>query len=525
MSEVHPIRGSGDVAELVRGTDWTTKGLAPLAEWPQSLIAKLNMVLAAPFPMQLYWGPEMLAFYNDALAVSLPGKHPHILGTPGRDAYREAWPLVGQQLKDVMDRGSAFSFHNVSIPLSRGEAVEDTYWDYSYSPIFEADGTVAGVLNLAREVTDVVKARQARDASEEQRDLAMDAAELGMWWYDSDTGVVVADERKRRIGGSGPNGSVNDWLALLHPEDIQRVGEHFQAALESRAPYGLEYRIVRADGTRWVRSRGRLVVGPDDRRRMFALVEDITALKLVEESLQRSQTALIQSEKLAAVGRLASSISHEINNPLEAVTNLIYLIRESGTLADVRQYAQIAERELRRVSIITTQTLRFHKQSSKPVAVSCSDLIGETLSVYHGRLVNSRVRVEKRKRALRPVRCMDGEIRQVLSNLIANAIDSMPFGGRLLIRSREATNWQTGHSGLVLTVADTGMGMSPSTKMQIFEPFFSTKGIGGTGLGLWVSREIVSRHSGALRIRSSQKEGASGTVFALFLPFESQVTV
>ena len=154
--------------------------------------------------------------------------------------------------------------------------------------------------------------------------------------------------------------------------------------------------------------------------------------------------------------------------------------------------------------------------------MSCSDLFGETLSVYQGRLVNSGIDVEKRKRAKRPAECFEGEIRQVLSNFISNAIDAMhPGGGRLVLRSREATQWTTGEKGLVLTVADTGPGISPEQQKKIFDAFYTTKGIGGTGLGLWISKEIVERHCGAIRLRSSQAPEHHGTVFSLYLPFSA----
>jgi signal transduction histidine kinase len=140
------------------------------------------------------------------------------------------------------------------------------------------------------------------------------------------------------------------------------------------------------------------------------------------------------------------------------------------------------------------------------------------LSIFQGRLVNSHITTGKRLRSTEPVNCFDGEIRQVLSNLVGNAIDAMhPGGGRLMLRSREATDWPSGRKGVTLTVADTGSGMTPETRARIFEPFFTTKGINGTGLGLWVSDDIVKRHRGVLRVRSTPQVG---TVFALFLPFD-----
>jgi PAS domain S-box-containing protein len=244
-------------------------------------------------------------------------------------------------------------------------------------------------------------------------------------------------------------------------------------------------------------------------------LHDITERKQVA-------TALINNEKLAAVGRLAASIAHEINNPLESVTNLLYLARLSNEPSEVKEYLITADRELRRVGAITTQTLRFHRQSTRPSEIDCEELIEGVLSVYQGRIVNSCVEVEHRRRAVRPVMCFDGEIRQVINNVVANAIDAMhPDGGRLLLRYRDATDWRTERKGLVITVADTGPGMTKHTLGKIFEAFFTTKGIGGTGLGLWISREIVNRHNGGLLVRSSQQEGRSGTVVSLFLPLEA----
>jgi PAS domain S-box-containing protein len=260
------------------------------------------------------------------------------------------------------------------------------------------------------------------------------------------------------------------------------------------------------------------------RREADGTISGIIVLGVDVTESKRAELALMQTEKLAAVGRLASSIAHEINNPLESVTNLLYLARESAVNPQAREYLHLADRELRRVSVIANQTLRFHRQSSKPKPLTCNDLIDSALTIYQGRLFNSQVRVEQRNRAVRPVVCFDGEIRQVLSNLIGNAIDAMhPAGGRLLIRTREGVQWKTGRTGLVITVADTGSGMSAKTTQRIFEPFFTTKDIAGTGLGLWVSHEIVERHGGSLTVRSSQRPGKSGTVFTLFLPYDAVV--
>jgi two-component system NtrC family sensor kinase len=235
---------------------------------------------------------------------------------------------------------------------------------------------------------------------------------------------------------------------------------------------------------------------------------------------QKAAKALMQSEKLAAVGRIASSMAHEINNPLEAVTNLLYLSRQkAGDDAELESWLDQADQELRRISIIANQTLRFHRQASKPQAITCLSLFSETLNVYESRIRNAGIVVEKRKRANEPVECFEGDIRQVLSNVVSNAIDAMPMGGRLIVRSREGRDWQTGRRGLILTVADTGTGISDETQQRIFEAFFTTKGIGGSGLGLWISADIMRRHEGTITIRSSQRCGHKGTAVSLFIPF------
>ena len=245
--------------------------------------------------------------------------------------------------------------------------------------------------------------------------------------------------------------------------------------------------------------------------------QDVTARVEFEEALR-------ESEKLAAAGRLAASIAHEINNPLEAITNLIYLARRAENLAEVEHHLGIADEELRRVALLTSQSLRFYKQSTAPTAVRPSDLLDGVLDVYARRMEAAHLRVERRERMSESVVCFESELRQVLSNLVRNAMDAMRGReGRLMVRTREGSDLQRDLRGVLITVADTGTGITPEVSGRIFEAFYSTKGNSGTGLGLWVTREIVARHKGRLRVRSSARPGASWTVFQLFLPYQGLV--
>ena len=238
------------------------------------------------------------------------------------------------------------------------------------------------------------------------------------------------------------------------------------------------------------------------------------------------ELALRESEKLAAVGRLASSIAHEINNPLEAVMNLLYLATQTlpdlPETAEAALYLRQADIEVQRIKLVTAQSLRFYKQSNRAGAVSAHQLLDATIDVYGSKLTNYGIAVERRHRPAPPVVCLASEIRQVVSNLLANAIDATMAAerGRLVVRSRETIDWPTGRRGVVLTIADTGKGMSPETRANLYKAFYTTKGAAGNGLGLWISAEIILRHQGRLAVRSRQVPHPSGTVFRLFLPFE-----
>jgi hypothetical protein len=218
------------------------------------------------------------------------------------------------------------------------------------------------------------------------------------------------------------------------------------------------------------------------------------------------------------------SLARQVMALIEARYNLIENKRTVAALlqSDVQHWLGEADLELRRISIIANQTLRFHRQSSLPQEVSCLSLFTPTLDLYEARLRNANIVVEKRKRAQELVECYEGDIRQVLSNLITNAIDAMPHGGRLLVRSREGTDWTTGRKGIVLTIADTGKGIDADIQKRMFEAFFTTKGNNGAGLGLWMSTQIIHRHHGTLSIRSAHGRDKSGTVVTIFLPLAAR---
>lgn len=247
------------------------------------------------------------------------------------------------------------------------------------------------------------------------------------------------------------------------------------------------------------------------------IARDITEQKKIEHALRTT-------EKLAAAGRLAATVAHEINNPLEAVTNLVYLARRDLTdTSKVGSYLELASRELERVAHIARQTLGFYRETSSPLTFNVGRALDDLLLLYSGRFLARKIHVEKQFDKDLEITAMSGEIRQAFSNLITNAIDAMPAGGRLIVRaSRSHVHRGSDTPGVRITVLDTGSGIAAKDRKQLFQPFFTTKIDVGTGLGLWITRGIVEKHGGTIRLRTRTGPVAPGTAFSIFLPMDGK---
>jgi PAS domain S-box-containing protein len=245
---------------------------------------------------------------------------------------------------------------------------------------------------------------------------------------------------------------------------------------------------------------------------------DITAQLLAEEALR-------ETEKLAAMGRVAGIIAHEINNPLAAITNTLYLVRNHPSLDDTaRHFADVAEQELQRVSHITRQTLSFYRESKQPIPVNLPQLLDDVLELQDRVLHSSHIKLRKRYASSPVVQGFPVELRQVFLNLIGNAVQAMPGGGTLGIYVREANDWVRQRRGTSISILDTGVGIKPEDAKRLFQPFFSTKSTKGTGLGLWISKGIVQKYDGSLTCRSFRTKDGSATCFRVFLPVSGPTT-
>jgi len=533
--------GDGEMADRIRALNWEMTALGPISEWPETLIVAVNMMLSASHPILLLWGPELILLYNDAFRPILTDRHPESLGQRGREFWTDVWPVVGQQLESVLLKAQAVSSQNALVPIMRNGKLEDAYFNYSYSPVFTPRGEVAGVITICQDVTANTLAGVERMGAEKalrSRQEELDRTLRALGAERARLLKIVQQAPAFFVLLEGPTHVITmvNSLYLKLVGDRNLLGKPVAEALPEAVEQGYVAMLDR------VLSTGEPVTGqgarfdvswaegqaPDEHYLDFTYqplreednsISGIIVLGVDVTENKRQQKALAQNEKLAFVGRLASSIAHEINNPLAAVTNLLYLARSSGSQAQMEEFLDRADDELRRIAVISNQTLSFSKHASDPQTVTSADLIDSAINVYRGRLKSDRLDVEKQIRSCRAISCFEGQIRQVLNNLVGNALDAMQGRrGRLLLRSQDARDWRSGQEGVLITVADTGGGVPAEFRKKIFEPFFTTKGQSGTGLGLSVSQDIVARHKGWLRFRSSQKFDHTGTVFSMFLP-------
>jgi signal transduction histidine kinase len=270
----------------------------------------------------------------------------------------------------------------------------------------------------------------------------------------------------------------------------------------------------------------------------FPALVSVTALRDADEDIigylligtdntarKQAEEALLRSEMLASAGRMAASIAHEINNPLEAMMNTLYLARTTPDIPDLAlEYLAIADGELMRIAHITRQTLGFYREFSAATSNSASGLIESVVNLLQAKIRASGAKVEQQCDESLGVMGIAGELRQVLANLLANSLDAIGQNGRIVVRTAASIDPSDGRSRVRITVADCGCGLAKATSKQIFDPFFTTKGSVGTGLGLWVCKQLVEKNTGTIRVRSATHGASKGTTFSVLLPRDAAPT-
>jgi PAS domain S-box-containing protein len=305
------------------------------------------------------------------------------------------------------------------------------------------------------------------------------------------------------------------WIDRVHPDDAQRVRSHYEMAARTKDESQVEYRFIKADGEIiWVREAARLT-NERGATHLIGTTRDITDSKVLEQ-------ALVAEEKLAALGRLSAAIAHEINNPLQAALNLIYAA--DGTADPQRhEFLKRAEQELRRAAEIARITLGFYKGGDAYSEVDFGRISSDLAFLYEPRLRDKNFKFAAKISARAILLGSQGEIRQILSNLLSNALDAVLEHGRIDLRISPSQDWRNGpRPGVRMTVFDNGHGFNAKAMDRAFLPFFTTKTATGTGLGLWVVKQLAEKYHGRITIRSSRAASRHGTAVSIFLPKQPQ---
>jgi PAS domain S-box-containing protein len=381
-------------------------------------------------------------------------------------------------------------------------------------PRYSPDGSFEGYVGGCLDIHDQKEAREAQRrlaAIVESSDDAIASKDLN--------GIITSwNKSAERLFGYKAEEIVGKSILTLIPPELHRdedmiLGkirrgeriEHFETVRVTKSGERIEVSLTISP----VKDEHGKVIGA------AKIVRNITENKKIERALRTT-------EKLAAAGRLAATVAHEINNPLEAVTNLVYLAkRDLPESAKAAGHLKLAQRELERVAHIARQTLGFYRDTSQPLRFSVTKTIDDLLALYEKRFESRNIRVTRQYEGEIEITALAGEIRQAVSNLITNAIDAMPEGGELCIRATPTHEWSnSGHPGVRITVLDTGSGIAPKHRKNLFQPFFTTKEDVGTGLGLWITRNIVEKHHGSIQVKSRMDAERHGTAFSIFLPQE-----
>jgi PAS domain S-box-containing protein len=374
------------------------------------------------------------------------------------------------------------------------------------SPVRDSSGNVIGASKIARDISGrkQIEELQARLAAiVESSDDAIVSKDLN--------GIIRSwNDAARRMFGYTPEEIVGQSILRLIPKELHPEEDVILAKLRSGE------RIDHYETVRQRKNGERFEISVTISPLIDPQGNVIGASKVAREISERKriERQLMQSEKLAVTGRMAATIAHEINNPLASVLNLIYLARTSKSLSSARSYMKTAETELERVSHIARQTLGYYRENGTQVPVLLQELVEDVISVYQGKLNAAGITVDCRFEDHPPITASKGELVQVFSNLVANSIDAMPRGGVLHIGVKKIDE----PAEVEVTIRDHGTGISTEHLDRVFEAFFTTKGNLGTGIGLWVVKQLVERHGGRITLSSSTEPETTGTTIRIFLP-------
>lgn len=393
-------------------------------------------------------------------------------------------------------------------------AQEEVRWVRGTASPIRVRGKMIGYIGTITDITAITAANLKLAESEARFRQLADAMPQMVWTAHADGSVDYYNskwyERTKLIPGRYGDES---WKRLLHPDDVEPCLERWSEALRFGQPYEIEYRFEDKNGRyRW--HLGRAIPVRDAGAKVVKWIGTCTDI----DDLKRTQDKLLRAEKLAAAGKLAASIAHELNTPLGSVLNLIYLARVEGNAQLKNQYLKSAEGELERVSSLANRCLSIYSGGTSKEHVRLDELADEVVGVFRDSAVSRGISIYRRTDGNPTVFGSHDDLRHLVVNLVSNAIDALPENGKLGVYTRYGRDSKTARRCVRMTVADNGSGIANQVRKLIFDPFFTTKKETGTGLGLWIARNVVENHGGTIRVRSSARPARHGTVVSICLP-------
>jgi PAS domain S-box-containing protein len=499
------LKGGGEMGQLTRDFDWGKTVLGDPEDWSQSLLTTVSIILNSKFPMFLWWGDELIQFYNDAYRPSLGqnGKHPTALGQRGIDCWPEIWPVIKPLIDQVLETGESTWSENQLIPIYRNNKLEDVYWTFSYSKVVDETGNAGGVLVICNETTAQVRSYNNIETAKNELEFAIEAADLGTWDLNPATNTFIGNHRLKKWFGLADHEEVdlNNALEAIIPEDRDRVTNAIQNAVAagSDGHYNIIYTIQDRDGMRRiVEATGRAKFDEDGNVYQFSgILQDVTE----EYQLQLRKDEFI------------SVASHELKTPITSLSAsmqiLQKLVKTDPASDKVPMFVNKASNNLNKLIHLLDDLLNVTKIQQGQLALNinrfdivelvrdCCDHINPASDYEFVFLGDEELMVYADYR----------RIDQVMINLISNAVKYSPSSKRIEITVMHDDERAT------VCVRDFGIGINPQKLPHLFDRYYRVDAFGhqfsGLGLGLYISSEIVARHNGKIGVDSTMGNGSN----------------
>ncbi|MFD2145252.1 PAS domain-containing sensor histidine kinase [Mucilaginibacter antarcticus] len=499
------LKGGGEMGQLIREFNWSSTPLGHPQGWSQSLLTTLSIILNAKFPMFLFWGPDLIQFYNDAYRPSLGnnGKHPTALGQRGEDCWQEIWPFIKPIIDNVLSDGDAAWHEDQLLPIYRNDKLEDVYWTFSYSKVVDETGNPAAVMVICSETTDKVASFGNIESAKKELEFAIEAADLGTWDFNPTTNTFLGNPRLKQWFGLEEHEEINPDIALaaMMPEDRDRVSAAIEKALEkgSDGNYNIIYTLQDREGKkRIVEATGRAKFDAEGNAHQFSgILQDVTEeyqlqlrkdefISVASHELKTPITSLSASmqilQKLVKTDPASDKVPMFVNKASNNLGKLIHL------LDDLLNVTKIQQGQL---------SLNINRFDLVELIKDCCDHINPVNEYEFVFLGDEELMIYADYR----------RIDQVMINLLGNAIKYSPSSKRIEITVMHDDDRAT------VCVRDFGIGINPQKLPHLFDRYYRVDAFGhqfsGLGLGLYISSEIINRHNGKIGVDSTVGNGSN----------------